>query len=144
MSASNSYENSILALTFTNTAFALVGDASGLQPSGTAGSLYVSLHTADPGEAGAQNTSESAYTNYARVAVARSGAGWTVSTNTVTNAGAVTFPACGVTGSTITHFGVGTASSGAGVLLFSGTCSLVVSSGVTPAFAIGQLSVSAD
>jgi hypothetical protein len=56
----------------------------------------------------------------------------------------VTFPACGVTGSTITHFGIGTDSSGAGTLLFSGTCSLVVSSGITPSFAIGACAVSAD
>lgn len=144
MSASNACENSLLLLIYNNTAFALIGDASGLQPSATAGSLYVSLHTADPGEGGSQNTSETSYTNYVRVAVARSGAGWTVATNTVTNAAAVTFAACGVTGATITNFGVGTASSGAGVLLFSGTCSLVVSSGITPAFAIGALSNSAD
>jgi len=144
MSASNSMENSTLLLFFNNTAFANVGDATGLPASATAGNLYVSLHTADPGEAGSQTTSETAYTNYARVAVARSGAGWTVSTNSATNAGAVTFPACGASGSTITHFGIGTASSGAGVLLFSGTCSLSVSSGITPSFAAGQLTVSAD
>jgi hypothetical protein len=137
-------ENSTLLLYFNNTAFALIGDASGLQPSATAGSLYVSLHTGDPGEGGSQTTSESAYTNYARVAVARSGAGWTVSAANVSNAAAVTFPACGVTGSTITHFGIGTASAGAGVLLFSGTCSLVVSAGITPSFAIGALDVDAD
>lgn len=144
MSASNACETALLALIYNNTTFALVGDAAGLQPSAGAGSLFVSLHTSDPGEAGSQNTNETAYTNYARVAVARSGAGWTVATNTVTNAAAVTFAACGVTGSTITHFGVGTATSGAGVLLFSGTCSLVVSAGVTPQFAIGALSNSAD
>lgn len=144
MSASNACETALLALIYNNTAFALVGDASGLQPSGGAGSLFVSLHTADPGEAGSQTTNETSYTNYARIAVARSGAGWTVATNTVTNAAAVTFAACGVTGATITHFGVGTATSGAGVLLFSGTCSLVVSAGITPSFAIGALSNSAD
>lgn len=144
MSASNSMENGTLLLFFNNTDFANIGDAAGLQNSAAAGSLYVSLHTADPGEAGSQTTNESAYTNYARVAVARSGAGWTVATNTVTNAAAVTFPACGVTGSTITHFGIGTDSAGAGTLLFSGTCSLSVSSGITPSFAIGALSVSAD
>jgi len=144
MSASNSMENGTLLLFFNNSDFAGVGDAGGLQNSATAGSLYVSLHTADPGEAGSQTTSETAYTNYARVAVARSGAGWTVASNSVSNAGAVTFAACGVTGSTITHFGIGTDSSGAGTLLFSGTCSLVVSSGITPSFAIGALTVTAD
>jgi len=144
MSASNACETGLLTLMFNNTDFALIGDAAGLQNSATAGSLFVSLHTADPGEAGTQTTSESAYTNYARVAVARSGAGWTVSGNTVSNAAAVTFPACGVTGSTITHFGIGSDTSGTGTLLFSGTCSLSVSSGITPSFAIGQLSVTAD
>jgi len=144
MSASNACETGLLLLIFNNTDFANIGDAAGLQNSAAAGSLYVSLHTADPGEAGSQTTSESAYTNYARVAVARSGAGWTVSGSNASNAAAVTFPPCGVTGSTITHFGVGTDSSGAGTLLFSGTCSLVVSSGITPSFAIGVLDVDAD
>lgn len=144
MSASNSMETGVLLLFFNNTDFANVGDAAGLQNSAAAGSLYVSLHTADPGEAGSQTTNETAYTNYARVAVARSGAGWTVASANVSNAAAVTFPACGVTGATITHFGIGTDAAGAGTLLFSGTCSLVVSSGITPQFAIGQLDVDCD
>lgn len=144
MSASNACENALLLLLFNNTDFANVGDAAGLQNSAAAGSLYVSLHTGDPGEGGSQNTSESAYTNYARVAVARSGAGWTVASANASNAAAVTFPACGVTGSTITHFGIGTDAAGAGTLLFKGTCSLVVSSGITPSFAIGALDVDVD
>lgn len=144
MSASNAMENGILLLLFNNTAFATIGDASGLQPSGAAGNLYVSLHTGDPGEAGSQTTSEADYTNYARVAVARSGAGWTVAAANATNAAAVTFPQCGGGTNTITHFGIGTASSGAGVLLFSGTCSLAVSTGITPEFAAGALDVDAD
>jgi hypothetical protein len=121
MSMTNSSENKTLLLFFNNTAFALIGNAGGLLPSSVAGSFYVSLHTADPGEAGDQTTSETAYTNYLRVAVARSGAGWTVSGNGVTNAAAVAFAQCGATGATLTHFGIGTDSSGAGVLLFSGT-----------------------
>jgi hypothetical protein len=135
-------ENSVLLLYYNNTNHANVGDATGLRGSSTAGSFYVSLHTSDPGETGNQSTNETAYTNYARVAVARSSGGWTVTADTVVNAGAVTFPACGASGATITHFGVGTASSGAGVLLFSGSlsASLAVSSGITPAFSAGQLS----
>lgn len=149
MSASNATENSLLLLIFNNTNFANVGDATGLRGSTTAGSLYVGLHTADPGEAGDQTTSETAYTNYARVAVARSSGGWTVSGTAPTqaaNAAAIDFPQCGATGATITYFGIGTASSGAGVLLFSGalSASLAVSNGVTPEFAIGQLTVTAD
>lgn len=146
MSKSNACENGLLLLLFNNTDFAGIGDAGGLQNSTAAGSLYVSLHTADPGDAGDQTTSETAYTNYARVAVARSGAGWTVAANEASNAAVVTFPTCGVTGATLTHFGVGTASSGAGVLLYSGalTAQLIVSNGITPSYAIGALDVTED
>ncbi len=134
MSKTNACENSLLLLIFNNTDFALIGDAAGLQNSAAAGSLYFSLHTADPGEAGSQTTSEATYTSYARVAVARSGAGFTVSGNAVTPAAAVTFPA-GIGGSgTVTHFGLGTDSSGAGVLLYKGavTPNIVTGNGVTP------------
>jgi len=146
MSKSNTFENDLLLLIFNNTDIALIGDAAGLQNSATAGSLYVSLHTADPGEAGNQTTNETAYTNYARVAVARSGAGWTVSGNAVSNAALVQFAQCGVTGATLTHFGVGTDASGAGKLLYSGalTSSLAVSSGIQPQFAAGDLDITED
>ena len=134
MSKSNSWENSLLLLLFNNTNVANVGDATGLRGASTAGSLYVSLHTADPGEAGSQTTSETIYTSYARVAVARSGAGWTVTNNSVSPASNISFPACTGSTATITHFGVGTDSIGAGTLLYSGTVTsnISVSSGVTP------------
>lgn len=143
MSKTNSWENGILELLFKNTNFANVGDATGLRGSSTAGSFYISLHTADPGETGDQATNETAYTNYVRIAIARSGAGWTVTADTAVNAATAAFATCGVTGATVTHFGIGTASSGAGVLLYKGalTSSLVVGSGVTPTFAAGAMSV---
>lgn len=146
MSKSNAFETDLLNLIFLNTDITLIGDAAGLQNSAAAGSLYVSLHTSDPGEAGSQTTNETAYTNYARVAVARTGGGWTVSGNTVSNAALVQFPQCGVTGATLTHFGVGTDSSGAGKLLYSGalTSSLAVSSGIQPQFATGDLDITED
>lgn len=146
MSATNAFETNLLNHIFTNAAIANIGDATGLPASATAGSLYVSLHTADPGETGDQTTNETAYTNYARVAVARSAAGWTVSGNNASNTAAVNFPQCGATGATITHFGVGTAASGTGNLLVRGalTSSLAVSNGITPSFAIGDLDVNVD
>ena len=146
MSKSDTFETDLLNLIFVNTDIALIGDAAGLQNSATAGSLYVSLHTADPDEAGTQATNETAYTNYARVAVARTVGGWTVSGNTVSNAALVQFAQCGVTGATLTHFGVGTDASGAGKLLYSGalTSSLAVSSGIQPQFAAGELDVTED
>ena len=146
MSATNGFETSLLNLIFVNSNIANVGDATGLRGSTAAGSLHVSLHTADPGEAGDQTTSEATYTSYARVAVARTSGGWTVSGNNASNTAAVTFPAATGGTNTITHFGIGTAASGTGVLLFKGTlsASLAVSSGITPSFAIGELDVNVD
>ncbi len=146
MSATNAFETALLTLYFNNTDHANIGDASGLQNSATAGSFYISLHTADPGETGNQTTSEATYTSYARVAVARSGAGWTVSGNNVSNAAAINFPAATGGTNTITHFGIGSDSSGTGNLFFKGALgsSLAVSSGITPSFAIGDLDVNLD
>ena len=126
---------------FENANIALVGDATGLRGSTTAGSLYFSLHTADPNEAGDQTTSEVAYTSYARVAVARSAAGWTVTGNAVAVDADVVFPA-GTGGSgTATHWGLGTDASGAGLLLYKGAISpsIVCGNGVTPRLAAGTV-----
>lgn len=134
MSKTNTYENELLLHIFNNAAIALLGDASGVLGSATAGSLYVSLHTADPGEAGNQSTSEITYTSYARVAIARSGAGWVVTGNTVNPAATIFFPT-GTGGSgTATHFGVGCSSSGAGKLLYKGaiTPNIVCGNTITP------------
>jgi hypothetical protein len=79
----------------------------------------VSLHTGDPGLTGDQTVNEASYTGYGRVAVARSAAGWTVSTNQVSNTAAIVFPACTSGSSTVTWFGIGTASSGTGQLLYA-------------------------
>lgn len=133
----DSHENSLLLLIFNNTAYAKIGDASGLQPSATAGSLYVSLHTADPTEEGVQSTSECTYTSYLRVAKARSGAGWTVTANAVVPVSAITFPA-GTGGSgTATYFGIGCSSIAGGSgdpLLYAGAISptIVTGNGITP------------
>jgi hypothetical protein len=131
MSKSNSFENSLLKLIFNATAISNLADNAGSSP---LTNLYVSLHTADPGEAGDQTTSETSYTSYARVAVARTTGGWTVTANSVSPVANIDFPAATGGSGTITHFGVGTASSGAGVLYYSGTVTpnITVSSGVTP------------
>lgn len=123
MSKSNTFENDLLLHIFQNADIALVGDATGLRGSSTAGSLYVSLHTADPGEAGNQTSNEAAYSGYARVAVARSSSGWTVTGNSVSPAANIDFPTMAQGSTAITHFGVGTALSGTGKLLYSGTYS---------------------
>jgi hypothetical protein len=131
MSKGNTFENDLLKLIFNATAIANIADNAATSP---LTNLYVSLHTADPGEAGDQTTNECAYTSYARVAVARSGSGWTVTNNSVSPAAEISFPAATGGTETATHWAVGTASSGAGKLLYSGTVSpnISISSGVTP------------
>lgn len=140
MSKSNTQETGYLKLLYQNIDLANIGDAGGLQNSATAGSFYIALYTDDPTDA--DTGTEATYTNYARVAVARSAVGWTVSGAVVSNAGIVTFPTSGGTNNTVTHFGVHTASSG-GDLVHHGSLSvgLLVSSGDTPKFAIGDLTV---
>lgn len=143
MSKGNTFENDILKLIFNATAIADLAENDATSP---LTSLYLSLHTADPGEAGDQTTSEATYTSYARVAVTRDGTGWTVSGNTVSNAALVQFPQCSGGSNNVTHVGVGTASSGAGKMLYKGALSatLSVSSGIQPQFAAGALDISED
>jgi hypothetical protein len=131
MSKANVFENDFLKLVFQATAIANMADNAASSP---LTNLYVSLHTANPDETGDQTTSEVTYTSYARVAAARTAGGWTVTNNSVSPAATISFPA-GTGGSgTATHFGVGTASSGAGKLLYKGAISptIVCGNGVTP------------
>jgi len=146
MSMSNAAEAALLDLLFLNAAWGNVGDASGLQPSGAAGSFYVSLHTADPGEAGTQATNEAAYTGYGRVAVARTAGGFVRSVSTVSNVATIQFDECTAGSATITHFSIGLASSGAGMIGVSGTLttSRSISAGITPLFNAGTLSATVD
>lgn len=146
MSMSNSAENHLMLLLFNNTDWANIGDAGGLRGSVTPGNFYVALHTADPGETGDQTTSECAYTSYARVAVARSSAGWTIAANNASNTAAVTFPQCTGGSETATYFSVGRENTGVGEIIGSGvlTNPLAIGVGVTPEFAIGELDANAD
>lgn len=146
MSKGNTFENDLLQLIFNNVDIADIGDAGGLQNSATAGSLYVALHTADPGEAGTAATSEASYTSYARVAVARTSGGWTVSGNSATNTALIQFPECTGGSNTITHVSITTASSGTSKILYSGalSASRSVSSGIQPQFAATSLTVTED
>ena len=146
MSKGNTFENDLLQLIFNNVDIADIGDASGLQNSASAGSLYIALHTGDPGEAGTAATSEAAYGSYARQAVARTVGGWTVSGNQASNAALIQFPECSSGSETITHVSITTAVSGTSKILYSGalSASRSVSSGIQPQFAIGALTVTED
>lgn len=149
MSATNAMENGILSLFFENANFALVGDATGLRGSTTAGTFYITLHTANPNETGNQATSEAAYGGYARQSVARSTAGWTVSSGVCDNDAAITFPTATSGSETETYFGIGSDSTGAGNLwlwgqITSPASGLAVSTGISPTFAAGALDVTLD
>lgn len=131
MSKGDTFENDLLKHIFQAAPIANLSDNAASAP---LTNLYFSLHTADPGEAGIQTTNEAAYTSYARVAVARTAGGFTVTGSSVSPAADVVFPA-GTGGSgTATHFGVGTVASGAGKLLYSGpyTPNIVLGNGITP------------
>jgi hypothetical protein len=136
MSKGNTTENDVLALIFNATALSWNANTN----------LYLALHTGDPGEGGSQTTSEATYTSYARVTVARSGVGWTVSGNTASNAALLQFPQCTGGSSTVTHVSIGTAASGAGQILYSGalSASLAVTNLIQPQFAANNLQIVED
>lgn len=143
MSKSNLLENSLLLLFFNATTFDNIAENDSSSP---LTNLYVSLHTSDPGETGNQETNEATYTSYARVAVARTSGGWTVSGNEAVNAADIVFPEATGGSNTITHFAIGESLTGAGDVYYSGelTSPLAVSTGIEPQFAAGDLSVTED
>lgn len=131
MSISDTTETALLALIFNATAWANYADNAATTPQTN---VHCALHTADPGDSGTMSTSESAYTSYARVNVARTSGGWTVTGNSVSPVANIDFPA-GTGGSgTITHFSTGKTGGGAAAILFSGSVSPTIASGsgVTP------------
>lgn len=141
MPKSTSASNSILALIFNATTWNNIAENDSSSP---ATNLYLSLHTADPGVGGSQTTNETAYTNYARIAIARTTSGWDVPSGGATaNAALAQFAQCGASGATLTHVAIGTDSSGTGLVLYAGalTSSLAVANGIQPQFASGALDV---
>lgn len=139
MSKGNTFENEWLLHVFNNADIPNIGDAGGLRGSVTAGSLYLALHSSDPGEAGDQSTNEVSYTGYNRKAVARTVGGFTVTGNQVVLAAAVPFDPCTAGTVTATHFSVGVAVSGATKLLYKGavTPNIAIANGVTPQLGTG-------
>lgn len=131
MSIADVTENAILNLIFSATTWANYAINASSSPETN---IVVALHTADPGDSGSQSTSETTYTSYARVNVARS-TGWTTaSTGSVNPAATIAAPA-GTGGSgTITHFTTGKSGGGASAILFSGTVTpnITAGNGVTP------------
>jgi hypothetical protein len=133
VSKSNAFETDFLKHVFQNAAIANVGDATGLRGSTAAGSLYAALHTADPGEAGDQTTSEAAYGSYARVAIPRDSSNWSVAAGQAQNINQIAWPVgtSGTVAQNITHWSIGVATSGASEILYSGAFTTALYSGNT-------------
>jgi len=125
MSKSNAFETALLALIFNGTPIAGLADNAASSP---LTNLYVSLHSADPGEPGTQATSEISYTGYARVAVPRTTAGFTITANVAALAALINFPQGTGGGGMATHFAIGVAATGAQMILYKG----VIGSAVGP------------
>lgn len=117
MSKGDTFENDWLKLVFNATAIGNIADNAA---SGPLTNLYVSLHTADPGESGTQSTNETSYGSYARVAVARTAGGWTGSGNSISPQSNIDFATCTSGTATITHAAIGVTGSGAGKILYKG------------------------
>lgn len=135
MSKSNAFETSLLALVFQNADIPNIGDAEGLRGSVAAGQLFLSLHTADPGEAGTQATSEISYDDYARQGLARNASNFPVADGVMSLGVNVDFPEMkSGAGGTVTHWSVGVASTGSTVVLYKGsvTPSILVATGSIP------------
>jgi hypothetical protein len=126
MSISNATENALLLLIFNATTWANYAINATASPQTD---VSVGLNTADPGEGGTMATSETGYTNYARVDVVRTGSGWTVTANSVSPVASIDFPTGSGGPDTVTHFTTGKTGGGASAILFSGTVTPNISTG---------------
>jgi hypothetical protein len=141
----NAFETLVLQHVFQNSDIANIGDAAGLQNSATEGSLYIALCTSATVPDDATAGTAATYSPYARIAVARSAVGWTVSGNQVSNAAAVVFATCASGSDTIRYYEIYTAASGGTRLYWTQlTSDLAVGVGVAPTFAIGALAITYD
>jgi len=120
MSMITSHITALNALIYNATAYATVAQNNASSP---LTNLYLSLHTAWPGITGSQTTSEASYTggsgNYARIAVARTSGGFTVSGRTIALAANAVF-ATANSAQNLFFWGLGSLVSGAGELWHAG------------------------
>ena len=135
MSIADVTEFNILKLIFNATNWANVADNAAASPITT---ISMALHTADPGDAGTQSTSESAYAGYLRQSVNRNTSGWTVASgnpSTAALAANVDYPPSGGTATTVSNFSAGKPGGGATDIYWTGALSppiAIGASGVIP------------
>lgn len=141
MPKSTTFCNNVIDLILRGTAIADLAENDSTSPNAD---VYLSLHTADPGVGGAQTTNEASYTGYARLAVDRTGTGWDAAASGATsNSALAQFAECTAGSATVTYVAIGTASSGAGKVLWAGAlaASRAISAGIQPQFAAAALTV---
>lgn len=146
MSKTAFWSQNLLHMMFDHIGFGLLTTLD-ITLGGSPGNFYISLHTADPGVSGDQSTNETTYGGYARVLVGRADPNWEIGGATfgqlVENSNPIAFNECISGSSTVTHFGIGTAATGAGTLLYRGTLTspTPIGFGSEVEFAAGNLNV---
>lgn len=116
---SSAARNAILELLFKATTWADIAENDTTSPDAT---IELALHTADPGAAGTMSTSEAAYTSYVRKSIARSGAGFVVTANSVSPAADQVFAtATGSPSETETYGSLGKPGGGAVAIHMTGS-----------------------
>jgi len=141
-SKTNDFETEVLELLFNDTDISGIG--SDIRADGTAGNLYVALYTSTPTEGGAGT--ECDYTGYFQRPVGRSGSGWTVSGNQVSNTAQITFGVCTNGNNTVNGVAILSDDEDSEHILYYGALDtpLSVTSGVQPIFPIGALVITED
>ena len=136
MPFTNYLDQKITQLLFSNTAYSIPA------------TWYVALSTTTPVQGASPNFTEPSGNGYARVAVTNNSTNWTAIASppatgyTVQNNQPVTFPAATGSWGTVTYFGIYDAASSGNLVGFGAlTSSQAITSGITPSFAVGTLTI---
>lgn len=132
--------NNMLGLYYNATAIANIADNAAASPIAT---VYVALATASYSASSTMSSNETAYTNYVRQSTARTTGGWTApAAGATSNAAAIEFPQCGVTGATITSAATGKTTGAADIFHYGDlNASIAVSNQIQPRFPIGAVTI---
>ena len=140
MPKSTSTCNNIVGLYYNATPIANIADNAAASPITL---VYMALATASYIAASTLASNETAYTDYVRQSTARTTGGWTAPAGGATsNAAAIEYPQCGVTGATITSAATGKSTGAADVFHYGDlNASIAVSNQIQPRFPIGAITI---
>lgn len=132
--------NNFLALLYNGTTWANVAINATASP---ITDIYMALANVTGAPGDTMSTSETAYTNYVRQTIVRSTLGFTAPSGAATsNAAAVNYPQCGVTGDTIVAAKLGKAAGASDVFHYGDLNSPVaVSNNIRLTFDIGDITI---